>query len=89
MASFLIVENTSLTTTYPDVCTAYMMHMTVSVTVATAERYFSRLKLIKNFFRSSISQKRLRGLALLLIENERGKNLDLRKFIQQFTSPKA
>ena len=25
MASFLIVENTSLATTYPDVCTAYMM----------------------------------------------------------------
>ena len=38
MASFLIVENASLATTYSDVCTAYMMYMTVSVTVATAER---------------------------------------------------
>ena len=40
MASFLIVENVSLATTYPDVCTAYMMHMAVPVTVATAEKFF-------------------------------------------------
>ena len=59
MASFLIVENASLTTTYPDLCTAYMICMTVPVTVATAERFFSKLKLIKNFLRSSMSQERL------------------------------
>ena len=29
MASFLIVKNVSLATTYPGVCTAYMMYMTV------------------------------------------------------------
>ena len=49
MASFLIVENASFATTYPEVCTAYMMYMTVPVTVATAERSFSELILIKNF----------------------------------------
>ena len=79
MASFLIVETASLATTYSDVCTAYTMFMTVPVTVATAERSFSKLKLIKNFLRSSISQKRFSGLALLSIENERAKNLDFRK----------
>ena len=52
---FLIVENASLATTYPD----------VPVTVATAERSFSKLKLIKNFLRSSRSQERLNGLAYL------------------------
>ena len=71
MASFLIVKNASLATTYPDVCTAYMMYMTVSITVATAERSFSKLKLIKNFLRSSVSQERLRVLALLSIEKFR------------------
>ena len=89
MASFLIIENTPLATTYPDVCTAYMMYMTVPVTVATAERSFFKLKLIKNFLRSSISQDRLSGLALLSIENKRAKNSDFRKFIQQFASAKA
>ena len=88
MASFLIVENASLATTYPDVCTAYMMYMTVPVTVARAERTFSKLKLIKNFLRSSMSQEKLRDLALLSIENERAKNLDFRKVIQQFVSEK-
>ena len=44
MASFLIVGNASLAITYPDVNTAYMMYMTVPVTVATAERYFFKLK---------------------------------------------
>ena len=82
MAFFLIVENASLATTYPDVCTAYMMYITVPVTVATAERSFSKLKLIKNFLRSFMSQERLSGLALVSIENERAKNFDFRKIIQ-------
>ena len=89
MVSFLIVKNASLATTYPDVCTAYMMYMTVPVTVATAERSLSKLKLIKNFLRSSMSQEGLSGLALLSIENKRAKNLDFRKVIQQFASAKA
>ena len=55
MASFLIVENASLATTYPDVCTPYMMYVTVPVIVATGERSFSKLKLIKIFLRSSMS----------------------------------
>ena len=61
MACFLIVENASLATTYPDVYTAYMIYMTVLVTVATAEKSFSILKLIKSFLRSSMSQERLRS----------------------------
>ena len=89
MASFLIVESVPLATTYSDICTAYMMHLTVLVTVAKAERSFSLLKLIKNFLRSSMSQERFSGLALLSIENERAKNLDFTKVIQQFDGPKS
>ena len=75
MACFLIVKNASLATTYPDVCT-------VPVTVGTAKRSFSKLKLIKNFLRSSMSQERFSGLTLLSIKNERAKNLYFRKVIQ-------
>ena len=88
MASFLIVENASLATTYPDVCVTYVMYMTVPVPVAMAERSFSKLKLIKDFLRNSMSQERLSGLALLSTKNERVKNLDFRKVIQQFASAK-
>ena len=60
MASFLIVENASLATTYPEHCTAYIMYMAVPITVAMAERSFSKLKLIKNVLQSSMSQERFR-----------------------------
>ena len=80
MAFFLIVKNASLATTYPYIFTAYMMYMTVPVTVATAERSFSKLKLIKSFLRSSMSQERLSRLALLSIENERAKSFDLKNY---------
>ena len=50
LAPFLIVENASLATTYSEVCMAYMMYVTVPVTVATAEKFFSKLKLIKFSF---------------------------------------
>ena len=33
MASFLVIENASLAISYPDVCTAYMMYLTVPVTL--------------------------------------------------------
>ena len=89
MPYFLIVGNASLATTFPDVCTTYMMCMTIPVTVAKAESSFSKLKLMKNFLRSSMSQKRLNALSLLSIENELAKNLDFRKVIRQFASAKT
>ena len=89
MASFLIVENASLAISYSDVCMAYIMYLTVPVTVVTAERSFSKLKLIKNYLQSFMSQERLSGLCLLSAENERAKILDFGKVIQQFASTKA
>ena len=59
MASFLIVKNASLATNYPDVCTVYMMYTTVPVTVATAERSFSKLKLIKTLFEAPCPKRDL------------------------------
>ena len=89
MASFLIIENVSLATSYSDVCTAYMMYLTVPVTVATAERSFSKLKLINNFLRSFMSRERLSGLSLSSIKRERAKTVDFTKAIKQFASAKA
>jgi len=40
------------------------------VTVATAERSFSKLKLIKNYLRSVMNQDRLSALSILSIEHE-------------------
>ena len=63
-----------------------MMYMTVSVTVATAERSFFILKLIKNFLQTFMSQESLGGLALLSIKNKGVKNFDFRKVTRQFAT---
>ena len=75
LAHLLVIDNASLASSYPDVCTACFMYLTVPVTVATAERSFSKLKLIKNYLRSSMAQERLSALALSAIEIERAQNI--------------
>ena len=79
MALFLIIENASLATNYPDVRAACTKYTTVTAPKATAESFFSELKLITSFFRSSMSQEKLSGLGLLSIENERAQNYTVRK----------
>jgi len=49
---------------------AYRILLTIPVTLTFAERSFSKLKLIKSNPRSSMSQERLNGLAILSIEKE-------------------
>jgi 20S proteasome alpha/beta subunit len=44
--------------------------LTIPDTVASAERSFSKLKLVKNYLRSTMSQDRLVDLARLSIESE-------------------
>lgn len=61
---------------YPDVVTALTLFLTLPVTVATAERSFSKLKLIKTYLRSTMSQERLSGLSTLSIESGVAKGLD-------------
>ena len=58
----------SLTSSLQGVVDAYILFITLPVTSATNERTFSKLRLIKTYIRSVISQKRLTGLALLSIE---------------------
>jgi len=53
---------------FPNACIAYRIMLTIPVTVASAEISFSKLKLIKSYLRSTMSQDRLNGLAILSIE---------------------
>ncbi|XP_074321854.1 uncharacterized protein LOC141659030 [Apium graveolens] len=73
---------------YPNAWIAYKIGVTIPVTVLEAERTFSRLKLIKSYLRSSISQDRLNGLTLLSIKSELTSSLDYSKIIERFTSQK-
>ena len=76
-------------TSVPDVVTVFKIFLTLPVTVASAERSFSKLKLIKNYMRSIMSQDMLSGLSILSIENERARNLDLSEIVKQFAEKNA
>ncbi|KAK4724573.1 hypothetical protein R3W88_027352 [Solanum pinnatisectum] len=50
---------------------------------------FSKLKIIKSYLRSTMSQERLSGLAILSIEKELLEEIDYTKIINNFASQKA
>jgi hypothetical protein len=58
------------------------------VSVASGERSFSKLKLVKSYLRSTMGQDRLNGLALMSIEKEIAANLDNGVIIQAFRDMK-
>ena len=61
----------------------------MSVTVASAERSFSKLKLLKFYLKSSTSQERLNDLAILCIEKNMLENIDVDTIINDFASRNA
>lgn len=83
-----IVKN-NLSEAYPNLLIALQIMLTTPVTVASAEFSFSRLKLIKNYLRSSISQKRFSSLAILSIESEVANSIDFDDVIKDLASKKA
>jgi hypothetical protein len=58
-------------------------------TVASGERSFSKLKLIKNYLRSTMTQERLTGLAILAIEQDIASSLSYDDIISDFAEKKA
>ncbi|XP_071715099.1 uncharacterized protein [Rutidosis leptorrhynchoides] len=68
---------------------AYRILLTIPVTVASAERSFSKLKLLKNYLRSTMSQQRLSGLAMMTIENEILESINCEEVIKQFATKNA
>jgi len=60
--------------------------LTFAVSVATSERSFSKLKLIKNYWRSSMSTLRLRNLVTLSIEQQLTGNINFDIAIEEFAN---
>ncbi|XP_050519845.1 zinc finger MYM-type protein 1-like [Daktulosphaira vitifoliae] len=89
MTKLLIIDNNNLITSFPDLLTAFYLFLTLPVTVASAERTFSKLKLIKNYLRSTMCQTRLSGLAMISIENERAKKLNLSSLVKLFSQDRS
>lgn len=74
---------------FPNISIVLRILLTMPVSVATAERSFSKLKIIKNYLRSTMGQTRLSNLAIISIESDILKELDVDDLIKQFAKLKA
>ncbi|XP_020257869.1 zinc finger MYM-type protein 1-like [Asparagus officinalis] len=74
---------------FPAASIAYRILLTIPVTVASAERSFSKLKILKSYLRSTMSQERLNGLALLSVESGFLDKIDYEDLIDDFATKNA
>ena len=86
MSALEILEFVMATDCFPNVSVAYRILLTVPMTVASAERSFSKLKLLKNYLRSTMSQERLNDLAMCTIERAIFDTIDLNTVLDDFAS---
>ena len=83
-----LVEH-KLETIFPNLIISLRMFLTAPATIASAERSFSKLKLIKNHLRSTMGQDRLTHLARLSIESNIAKQINFDCVIRSFAKKKA
>ena len=83
------LQNMNLIPSFPGLTNVCVLFMSLPVTVASAERSFSKLKIIKNYLRSRMAQDRLDELAMISIENEEAKQLNVDDLIDKFAEKNA
>jgi hypothetical protein len=71
---------------FPNAVVAYRILLTSPVTVASAERSFSKLKLFKSYLRSTMTQERLNDLATIALEGDILKKIAYQDIIEDFIS---
>ncbi|KAL4149652.1 hypothetical protein QTP88_003544 [Uroleucon formosanum] len=74
---------------FPNITVALRIMLTIPITSASAERSFSKLKLIKNYLRSTMSQTRLTGLSTISIEKDIAETINYDTFINDFANEKS
>ncbi|KAF0740989.1 zinc finger MYM-type protein 1-like [Aphis craccivora] len=84
-----LIQDYNLRESYPNIEIVFRIFLTMPVTAATCERSFSKLKLIKNYLRSTMGQERLSNLSILSIENEVAGEIDFEDVIDEFAAIKS
>ena len=74
---------------FPNLQISLQILLTISVSIASCERSFSKLKLILLYSRASMGQDRLSDLALLSVKRETLEKIDFDDVIDQFATVKS
>lgn len=82
-----IVKNSN--GSFPNINVALRILLTIPVTSASAERSFSKLKIIKNYLRNRISQEKLSGLSMISIEKSISDTINYDDIINDFSAAKS
>jgi len=83
------IHKYSLKDVYSNIEIALRIFLTIPVTTATCERSFSKLKIIKNYLRSTMSQDRLTNMGIISIERELASKINFEDIIDEFATKKA
>ena len=82
----VIREIYPLKAAFPNLLKLLQITLTIAVSTAECERSFSAMKRIKTYIRSTMTNERLSDLAVLSIEKELSKTLNLEEVVNIFAS---
>ena len=83
------ILKTNVISSFPNVTTALRIYLSLMCTNCSGERSFSRLALLKNKLRTTMSEDRLNYLAIMSIESDITKQLDYSDVINEFANAKS
>ncbi|XP_060836346.1 uncharacterized protein LOC132919011 [Rhopalosiphum padi] len=89
MFLYRIIEENNLQCTFPNIEVVLRIYLVLMVSNCSGERSFSKMKLIKNRLRTSMTQRRLSELALLSIESDILRSLDFSQVVEKFAATKS
>ncbi|XBI00694.1 hypothetical protein VPH35_129649 [Triticum aestivum] len=69
---------------FPNACIAYRVLLTIPVMIASAELSFSKLKLLKSYMRTTMTQQRLTDLATIALESDLLDKIDYEDITEDF-----
>lgn len=79
----------NLQNSFPNLATSLKLLLTIPISVASGERAFSKLKIIKNYLRTSMTEERLSNLSIMAIESEITDYLKIDEAIEEFAAKKS
>ena len=88
-SSLSYITKSSFIDIFPNTFVSLRILLTLPISVASGERSFSKLKLIKTYLRSTLSQERLCGLSTLATESDTLKSIDTDSILKDFAKLKA